>query len=802
MIKTNLLRNCFFALLALIISCSSNNNQFSDINYIVSASNKMVDEGKISDADFLLRKSLAIFIEEDNKLNQAICLKNLGNIYTPKYLNVVDSAMRFYEKAEILIQEMIENLDVPQKLLLENSNILNNKAVLYHYMKNYDKAIKSFEQVLNIDETIDNLEGKSKTLMNLGRVYRDKWILNLSQTDNISNLELSLNYFRQALTINESPDIYLNMARTYQLQGKFAEAIANYSIAAEMYEEKNNNQWYGITLGNIGILLANNPKSNLQAIDSLKKSISLIEKIRGSLTSDFSRSVFFDDKVFYYEYLIKLLVEENRLDEAFEYIERAKARSLLDLLSDKEIRTKKKYPQEIKLLIENEKQLSKRISRIQQIPDSNSTLILLTNEYDILIKELAKKEPEYASLISVQPEKLSVIKNQLENDTAILEYFIGINFSVVLYIDNESIAAKQLNLENYNLTNEIEALHESFIKYNDDLVEFKYKIKDEQLSKGNYNWLHEWKREWQNQIKDNKFQFTLLNLFGVLVGEELAEKIKSKERLIIIPHGILHHFPFGTLISSPGNLDLQIKKHLVRPKYLLEEKEIIVLPSSSILNYTKMKVINKKEKALIVGNPIYPSRNWANLPGAEKEAQKIANFFNNPTLLKSIDATETKIKSIASDYDIIHFATHGQFLESALQSRILFTKSDSDDGYLTANEIFDLTLDANLVVLSACQSGQVGGYIKGKMSHGDDLVGLIRSFFYAGASSIISTLWYVDDSATASALEIFYDKYIFNKFEKSKSLRLAQLEILNNKENEDWKHPYYWAPFFLTGSYK
>ena len=136
----------------------------------------------------------------------------------------------------------------------------------------------------------------------------------------------------------------------------------------------------------------------------------------------------------------------------------------------------------------------------------------------------------------------------------------------------------------------------------------------------------------------------------------------------------------------------------------------------------------------------------------------------------------------------LHFATHGIFDEfSPLASGLLLASDESNDGILTVGELYDLELNAELVTLSACETAL------GSVANGDDVVGFTRGFLYAGTNSIVSSLWKVDDAATSQLMQLFY-KNMKNTTKRS-SLRSAQLTIKKN-----YKHPYYWAAFQLTGS--
>ena len=186
------------------------------------------------------------------------------------------------------------------------------------------------------------------------------------------------------------------------------------------------------------------------------------------------------------------------------------------------------------------------------------------------------------------------------------------------------------------------------------------------------------------------------------------------------------------------------------------------------------------------------------------------------------EASEEKSKSLSPSYDILHFATHAQLNEDdPLSSAVLLAKGGKEDGRLEVREIFGMDLKANLVVLSGCDTAL------GKLSTGDELVGLTRAFIYAGTPSVVASLWSVEDGSTAQLMASFYRN--LKTMSKAEALRQAQLELIRGEGRSDLlvkrgvggigklgetpeaqpasqgpisvstSHPYFWAPFILVG---
>lgn len=230
------------------------------------------------------------------------------------------------------------------------------------------------------------------------------------------------------------------------------------------------------------------------------------------------------------------------------------------------------------------------------------------------------------------------------------------------------------------------------------------------------------------------------------------------------------------------------------------------------------------KKVLSIGNA-RTTDGRDNLPLAESEATEIGKHFPGSVVLLREDASEAKIKRLSPNYDVLHFAGHAELSEKEpLASSILLAKDDGEDGRLEVREIFGMTLNASLVVLSGCETGLR------PPSNGDELVGLTRAFIYAGTPSVVASLWKVDDASTAHLMSSFY-KNLRTKT-KVESLRQAQLEMIRGEVSIELlaqrgvggigklgqtassmppapsslaistSHPYFWAPFILVGDGK
>jgi CHAT domain-containing protein len=279
---------------------------------------------------------------------------------------------------------------------------------------------------------------------------------------------------------------------------------------------------------------------------------------------------------------------------------------------------------------------------------------------------------------------------------------------------------------------------------------------------------------------------TELQMLHRLLIEPIATLLPANpsERVIFIPQGSLFLVPFAALKSPNG-------------KYLIEQHTLLTSPSIQVLDLTRQQKLTRQKvtNRLIVGNPTMPSlslspgeapEQLAELPGAEAEARAIAQFLQAPVLTGD-RATKATVKQQMSTAQVIHLATHGLLDDQrGIGSAIALAPSGDDNGLLTAEEILDLKLNADLVVLSACDTG------RGKIT-GDGVIGLSRSLISAGAPSVIVSLWAVPDGPTAALMTQFYQNLQTNP-DKAQALRQAMLTTMQQHPN-----PRDWAAFTLIG---
>jgi CHAT domain-containing protein len=382
---------------------------------------------------------------------------------------------------------------------------------------------------------------------------------------------------------------------------------------------------------------------------------------------------------------------------------------------------------------------NKLITRLDEIEMNSFSLASNENNtHSTLVstkRRLIQGDLKLASLVSVRPSSLKNIQSKLKQSEVLVEYY-GDNKNHFIFILTKN-SIKSVKIDSSNLENLV-TNYRAALSTRDSK---KYKT----ASKALYN----------------------------AVIKPVKHLIKGK-KLTVVPHGSLHYVPFASLWDGK--------------RYLVQNYQIRTLPSASVMEFLQHEAASKAGNLLILGNPDLGDSDY-DLPGAQDEALRLAKANRGSKILLRKNATETALKKYGSSFKNIHFAMHGIFeADKPLTSGLLLAPDSENDGRLTVSELYDLDLNTDLVTLSACETAL------GETKSGDDVIGFTRGFLYAGASSIVSSLWEVDDEATRDLMLRFYRELKSNN--KARALQKAQLRVMKK-----YPHPYYWAAFQLTGQY-
>ena len=520
-------------------------------------------------------------------------------------------------------------------------------------------------------------------------------------------------------------------AKSYYESGRLETAESLYSLLLKTPRVEESSDIYFYSLADLGLIRLKQGK-NTEGIELLRKAVDVMELQRSSITSESAKIGFVGDKQAVYGHLVAALYEDGQYEKSFEYVERAKARALVDILASKrDFAVKGANEGEIRTALA----LNESADREASIDDVTIDKAK-TRSIQIKTKEdLRGKAPELASFITVTSQSVSEIQSLIPEGEALLEYYYHDSRLFAFVIAGGKLQA--LKLDGQGIAGDVQVLRKA--------LESPGTAQHAEIS----GKLHK-------------------RIFAPLEG--LLGKYRN---ITIVPHGALHYIPFKALHEGRG--------------FLIERYSIRTMPSSSAIRYLGEGRAGKGKGVLIFGNPDVGEPKY-DLEYAQREAGAIAALRPQSRLLLRKEATEGALRRYAGSFNYIHFATHGQFnAGSPLQSALLLAPDPQYGGLLTVDKLYTLRLDADLVTLSACETGL------SKVANGDDLVGLTRGFLYAGSRSIVASLWKVDDAATADLMKSFYTQ--LEKTNKRDALRNAQLET-----KKQHPHPYFWASFQLMGA--
>ena len=741
-----------------------------------------------SKALFHYGKALDIAVDLENKIDESACLNNIGILY--RRIGNFSRSLEYLKRALLLDTELENQIYVSQDMNNIGTTYRLN-SVLTGDMTFMGKALDYYLESLNIARISSDKKTEIEVLNNIGVVYSA-----------LKNFDKALKYFHLSVSLTKeftyleaSCMILNNIARVHLEMSAFKEAEKLYEQTIEL----------GLLLGRgyilweayygLGLCYEHEQKM-MEAMESYTASLRCIDRIRSRISLDSFKAGFVRDKIKVYESLINLLYRagqksdlEFNTQEIFKIIEQAKARAFLESLGESRIDLVKQLSPE---LDQKERRITSEISfLIQRLsePDLteekrqelNENLREAEERYIFLLSWIRAENPNVLSLVSPEPIPLErVQRDLLDNESAVVEYFLGEKVSYGLVITKT-----QAHVFILPSREKIEESLRAYLKILSDHPQGKF----------------------IGTLAANRLYESLLSPVEKTI-------MPSIEHLIIVPDGVLYYLPFETLKLPNG-------KGQHENNYLVERFKISYTPSCSSLLYLlerKASIISSP-RILVFGSPslngedskkttfsrqvsliknLYADQGFdlSPLPFSRKEARNVVKYFPKENRQIYIDkqANEAFIKTISlEDYQVIHFACHGLLDEySPFRSALVLArgKRGDEDGFLQVREIFNLKMNAEMIVLSACQTG------KGRLEHGEGVLGLPRIFFYIGARSVLTTLWKIHDKSTSKFMDLFYE-HLFRGYSKAQALQMAKLRMIKSR----FSHPHHWAAFVLNGDF-
>jgi CHAT domain-containing protein/tetratricopeptide (TPR) repeat protein len=484
--------------------------------------------------------------------------------------------------------------------------------------------------------------------------------------------------------------------------------------------------------------------------------------------------------------LHELTGKEEYLSAGFETAEKMKYSTLLAVLRDQKALEEGKVPEELKNL---DNQIRQELAAYNYLlsseyeteaPDSlkirnwNKKIFDLSNRRDELLKQLSKKYPEYYSL-KYFPGIINaeLVRKKLGSNDILCEYVLTDTTLITFIVDREGLAYRRTGIDS-SFYRDIRAVYD-FVR------------------KGYFNTSSEQAASYLHASSE---------LYNYLIGNY---HFKDNRRLIIIPDGMLAYIPFDILLTKPvegndynfGRLDYIIDKYTLSYGYsatLLFQPGLRRLRAGkSLLAFAPSDPETMVVEKYRVGDNPMDSTNLKPLAGSAKEIRSIVNIAGGDLRLGN-EASEHNFKELSSQYRILHLAAHAIINEDdPLHSTLVFSsdKAGMEDGMLNVSEIYNLDLNASMVVLSACNTGT------GTLKRGEGIMSLARAFFYAGVPSVVMTLWPVGDESCSRLMTYFYKNLAAGE-SKDEALRNAKLTFIRESD-PILQHPFYWAGYIVVG---
>lgn len=759
-------------------------------------------------------EALGLFRDNKNNAGVADVLDNLGMTYA--FVGNPRQAIEYFQEA----LKLREDDRRPRPLGITRSNL----GFAYTLRGNYDAA--KIQLLLALPLTVDTHDRRFEayTLVRLGMTY-------VALHEPIKALEL----YQKALAIQQEPGfedrrgqaITLDkIAEALALTGQEAEAIKKYESAIDLWKNVGDGQGQALSL--YGIARIERDRPNLaNARDRVEEAIVIVEKLRNRVTERQLQMTYFAGKQDLYALAIDVRMQlydakksPTDLEAALAFSEKARARNLLDLLSEARADMYKGMSPEV---AERNRRLDRQISELTQnlvrfrgIGAKQDTA-KLQRELNARINEQDRLQARFKRIAARQAQPLSPheIQQLLDDDMLLLQYSLDKERSHLW-------AVTRTNIEYFDLPGS--AKIENIAK------QLRQALKDGEAKREGES---DEDARTRRQATPAKYRESATEL-SHLILKGVAPRLENK-RLIIVADGKLLYIPFEVLPLPEFVGQAQHASATSRRPLLLESNEIVYQPSASalaMLRRTRRSVTS--QKVAVFADPVFNSED-SNGIRKKKESlpvrvartrltrslKDIGDIGNGDGTLQRLEFSLKEANEIAKvappgsrkyvgykanralvtspllkQFGFVHFATHGLFNDknpelSGIVLSMVNERGEPEDGYITLRDIYKLDLPVRLVVLSACETGT------GKSVRGEGLIGLTRGFMNAGAKSVVVSLWRVEDEATAELMQHFYT-HMFgkNKLSPAAALRQAKLEM------KDQYRPYQWAGFVLQGDWK
>ena len=756
--------------------------------------------GEYQEALNAFEEALALLRPMGDAAWEGAALTGMGTVYL--HLAEIGPALRYWERG----LELVEAAGLKN----DAADVLLSLGATYLASGDDAKALSRSERALALAREVGNRRWQSYALRYIGVVYLFRHLPAPARQYFERSVELQRSLGDPRLEAQTRADIgeaHELLAEHDRAKRCFSDALALASAAGDRVGEARG--LFGLGRASIGL-------HDLEAARKyIERSLKLAESLRTEVESRDLRASYFASVQPYHLLHMDVLMRLHKMHPreglaaaAFEASERARARSLLDSLTEAGVDLRQGVDRD---LLKNEQMAKRgfddwaeRQRRQSSAPGSKAGAAAFADEYrdlehryDLVQAEIRSKSPRYAALAQPQPLNLREVQKQvLDAETLLLEYALGEERSYLWAVSNRDQASYELAPRA-----EIERVAKGV-----------YERLTARLSVG----ADQPDRRQRIERADAEYWQEAGRLSEMLLGP-VAKKMAGK-RILVVADGALQYLPFAAL-PVPGARD--------GPVPMVVEHEIVSLPSASVLAVLRRETRGREppgKTLAVLADPVFEPDDprlgaaasqalrdsdagrgdrlsFPRLAATRQEADAILAMASEGMTLRAIDFDASRATAMGPElarYRIVHFATHGVFdNETPGLSGIILSMFDergqARDGFLRLHDIYGLQLPAEMVVLSACNTAL------GKQVRGEGLVGIVRGFMYAGAKRVVASLWKVDDEATGELMSRFYQEMLERNRSPAAALRQAQLALWRQNR---WQPPFYWAAFVLQGEWK
>lgn len=657
-------------------------------------------------------------------------------------LNSLAEAERLYSGAERLYREAGDPSGEAQAqhglgvLLLTSGDLTGAGAM--------------FDRALLVQQASGDSRAAGITRLALGETARERGDTAVARrhlADAISELEGVADPVSAAAALGELGRLDADRGLPASAEARYREAIAK--LGDRVAPDVAWRLWAGLAL-------AHRQRGAVEdAARALRTAIDEVERTGGLLALPERRAGFLADKWDVYTQLAMLERGRGRPGSAFEVSERLRAREMLELLGRGRIEAP---PNADAAFVTQEQDLRRRIAQLTTELEGTASgslrgrdviaggdvvreaLLAAQAAYAELLLETRERTRNHAELVSPRAVGWREVARQLGEGEALIEYLVGDSASLAFLVLPDSLAVVDLGIGRAELAR---------------LVAF---------ARGTV--------ESPRPATDSLWRGPFRRLYRHLIAPvEDTGLLEGTRRLVLVPHVELHYLPFSALLSDS--------------EPLVARYDLATTPSATLWLALGERSARRRPAGVLAMAP-RPNA----LPGSEREVRAVGRLAGDGVeVLTGPDATEAAFRRAAPGRRVLHLSTYGVLNQhNPLFSFVEFAPDGGEDGRLEVHEVFGLALDADVVVLSACQTGLASGRLA-DVPAGDDWVGLTRAFLHAGARSVVATLWAVEDRGTATLMEEFYAADA-TRVGPDRALAGAQREMLRGPATA---HPFYWA---------